>query len=136
MARNGTASRYAFLISGLGWCFVLGMLVIYKQTIIGREYSLEQAVQILEKPVYDFNGASAIVAEFPEEFFQPSALDLYGTETKGSITARRSGRFAVKYVSIHGILNHPIQCELTGYRILTGAFAGTMRHVANHTSVY
>jgi hypothetical protein len=126
--------RYTFLT----WCLVLGVLVVHNQTYSRRKYSLEQVVEILDKPVYDFNGAEAVVAEFPDEFYQPSALDLQGTETKGSITARRSGQFAVKYVSIHGILNHPIQCELTGYRILSGPFAGTLCDAARckFTSVF
>jgi hypothetical protein len=131
-----TITRYPILISGLAWCLVLGLLVVHKQSKFWGESSLEQVMPILEKPVYDFNGAQAVVAEFPDEFYQPSALDLQGTETKGTMTARRSGRFAVKYISIHGILNHPVQCELTGYRILTGAFAGTMQLDATHNSLY
>jgi hypothetical protein len=120
--------RNGLLISGLLWCFVLGCLVVQNQKHSMQKKSLLQVVQMLEEPVHDFNGATAVVAEFPEEFYQPSVLDLQGIETKGSFTARSSGRYAVKYVSIHGDLNHPIQCELIGYRILTGAFAGTMLH--------
>ena len=94
------------------------------------EYSLQSVTKILDSPaafVADFNGASAAVAEFPVEFQQPSALDINGIETKGTFTARSSGSYGVKYVAIHGVLNHPINCELKGYRILTGAFAGILK---------
>jgi hypothetical protein len=120
-------AKYGLWISGAIWCLVLGLLVVHNQmNFVRKSSSLLQrpVVQILEDPVYDFNGATAVVAKFPDEFYQPSALDLQGIETKGSFTARSSGQSAVKYVSVHGILNHPIQCDITGYRILTGAFAG------------
>jgi hypothetical protein len=74
--------------------------------------------------VADFNGATAEVVVFPAELQKPSGLDLYGFEIKGTFTARSSGSYGVKYIAIHGVLNHPIQCELRGYRVLTREFAG------------
>ena len=113
-------------------CMAFALLSMYGIILMRTQTSsLQQVVQNLESQdpnVFDFNGATAYSAELPEEFRNPSALDLYGIEIKGSFTARSTGGYGVKYITIIGTLSHTIQCELRGYRILTGMYAGLLHY--------